>query len=167
MKKSNVLLYCFLVLLPLTSWSAVNGFSPFHLIPENPVEGENVQLYYSGCDQPAPNVATNEYYYLEQDADLTNIIVSIGFGIPTCPITFEYYYDLGGYSEGNYQLDIYDMLNTTPFPIDTSVLQHTESIIFIVSGTPTPVPTVNIQSILLLVVLIGVGSIFNFKRRIK
>ena len=154
-------------MLPLTSWAAVNGFSPFLLIPENPVEGENVQLYYLGCEVPSPNIATGEYFYLEQNGNLTNVVISMGFGVPTCPIDFEYYYDLGVYLEGNYQLEVYVMLSSTPFPIDTSLIPPTESRIFIVTGAPTPVPAFNLLSFMMLCILFGLATLIKLKRNSK
>lgn len=124
----------------------------FRVEPQNPIEGQMVQLYYFGCEPVVPNIATNELYYLEQEGNQINFIGSFGYGLPTCPIVYEHYFDIGALPVGDYQLDIYYRLATTPFPINTGVSNPGLTLNFGVIK-PVQVPTLHFYTLVMLALL--------------
>lgn len=160
-KKCQIIL---LMTLPLLLSFSSNAF--FEVVPENPMEGQNIQLHYVGCDPVVPNIATNELYYLEQKGNLINFIGSYGYGLPTCPISHEYYYDLGSYPVGDYQLDVYDLLGTTPFPINTDERVPSKSIIFGVTA-PVQIPFISWPAMIFLMCLLILSVRIRFLKEGK
>lgn len=125
----------------------------FRLIPENPLDGQNIYLHYIGCDPVYENIATNELFYIDQEDNLINVVVSLGSGLPLCPFIFEYTYDLGSFPSGNYQIDVYTVLATIAFPIPIDQWQGTDSFNVIISK-PEEVPALNSLNLLALSVVI-------------
>lgn len=150
--------------LPLFMSFSSNAF--FEVVPENPIEGQNIQLHYVGCDPVVPNIATNELYYLEQQGNLINFIGSYGYGLPTCPIIHEHYYDLGSFPVGEYQLDVYDVIGTVPFPIDTSEGDPSVSILFGVTA-PIQIPFISWPTIIILMCLLILSVRIRFLKEGK
>jgi len=142
-----ILCISLLIIFPVKS-SAI-----FEVVPENPIEGQNIQLHYVGCDPVVPNIATNELYYLEREGNLINFIGSYGYGLPTCPISHEHYYDLGSLPVGEYQLDVYFILGTTPFPVNTDERLPSESIAFGVAA-PIQIPFASWPTLFILMSLL-------------
>lgn len=142
-----ILCISLLIIFPVKS-SAI-----FEVVPENPIEGQNIQLHYVGCAPVVPNIATNELYYLEQEGNLINFIGSYGYGLPTCPIVHEHYYDIGILPKGEYQLDIYRVLGTTPFPINTDEGDPGVSLTFGVSA-PIQIPFASWPTLFILMSLL-------------
>jgi len=158
---------CHLILLmTMTLLLSFSSFAFFEVVPENPIEGQNIQLHYVGCDPVVPNIATNELYYLEQKGNLINFIGSYGYGLPTCPISHEYYYDLGSYPVGDYQLDVYDLLGTTPFPIDTDSRNPSISILFGVTA-PMQIPFISWPAMIILMSLLILSVRIRFLKERK
>ncbi len=144
----------------------VKSSAIFEVVPENPIEGQNIQLHYVGCDPVVPNIATNELYYLEQEGNLINFIGSYGYGLPTCPISHEHYYDIGEFSVGEYQLDVYFILGTTPFPINTDERVPSKSIIFGVTA-PVQIPFISWPAMIFLMCLLILSVRIRFLKEGK
>src|SRR5690606_35279249 len=100
-----------------------------------------------------PNIATNELFYIKQEGNLINFIGSYGYGLPTCPIVHENYYDIGILPKGEYQLDIYRVLGTTPFPINTDEGDPGVSLTFGVSA-PIQIPFASWPTLFILMSLL-------------
>ncbi len=145
--------FCFIALL-LTSLNSMAG-GILRIEPENPTEGQNVQLYYYDCEPPFPHIDSNELYYTEQTNNLIQFVGFFTFSQPLCPFLWEQYYDLGTFTEGEYVLEIYLFLADMPLPIDLDPRTPNETLIFNVSGPPIPqqIPTLGSISFLLLVLL--------------
>src|SRR5690554_153121 len=155
-----ILCISLLIIFPVKS-SAI-----FEVVPENPIEGQNIQLHYVGCDPVVPNIATNELYYLEQEGNLINFIGSYGYGLPTCPFAFEYYYDLGSFPVGVYQLDVYDMIATVPFPVDTDEGEPGFSLSFGVTA-PMQIPFISWPAMIILMSLLILSVRIRFLKERK
>lgn len=141
--------------------------SPFQLLTPNPDEGENIQIYYNACDAPAPNYFTGEYYYVQQDNDVISVVVFTAPGLPTCPFFYEYYYDVGGFPIGNYQIDVYVTSSGTPYPIDLTGRTPVDSYVVSVAGSALPVPTLGFWNLLLMVLLFGLVALLSLRKEVK
>lgn len=158
----KVLIFCLLI---MSLWLHSQGFSPFQLLTPNPTAGENIQIYYSGCDAPAPNLFTGEYYYVQQDNDVVSVVVSMAPGIPTCPFGYDYHYDVGGLPIGNYQIDVYVVSVGSQLPIDLNFDTPVDSYQINVIGGPSPVPATSFWSLVLLMVLVLGLAFYNQRQR--
>ena len=151
--------------------ASAKGFSPFELLTPNPVEGENIQIYYYGCDTPVANLFTDEFFYTEQNGNEINLVVSMGPGLPLCNIQYEYYYDLGQLSEGSYQIEVYVTTGTTPYPINLNEWIATDTFDINVQGiqsTATPVPSMNLLGLILLFLLtVGLTAVIAKTRGVS
>ncbi len=148
--------FLFMVLTFFSLTTFAKGASPFTLLTPNPVEGENIQIYYYGCDTPVANLFTGDFFYTEQNGDEINLVVSMGPGLPLCNIQYDYYYDLGQFSEGNYEIKVYVTGGSAILPIDlTNELPVDEYDISVLGSqfTATNVPSMNVLGLLLLIIL--------------
>lgn len=152
MKLKSLLLLC--LLFPFQS-----GANTFRLVSENQTVGQSVRLSLTSCDTE-PLLQDGEFFELRLTG---HTIQFVGFylfqGITICsPMDIQtFYYDLGGFAAGDYQLEIY-MLSpfngVTPINVDFNNLPPvTEALSFGVLPAPASVPSINHFGVMLLLLL--------------
>ncbi len=154
-----------IVLLFFSLQGLSQGFSPFELLTPNPVEGENIQIYYYNCEAPAPNLFTGEYYYVQQDDDVISVVISMAPGLPTCPFAFEYYYDVGGLTAGEYIIDVYVTSSGAYYPINLNGEIPVDTYTISVLSAPTTVPSTNLIALVILGLLFVVFTYLTFRQK--
>ncbi|VAW44240.1 hypothetical protein MNBD_GAMMA02-893 [hydrothermal vent metagenome] len=151
--------FAFLLLISLSSDALVR------IEPVNPIEGQNVQLYYADCEPPFSNIYTGELFYLNQNGNTIQFVGFYTFPPPICNVIEEQYYDLGTYTEGNYQIEIYLLSADFPSPVDLINITPNEVISFGVTA-PVSVPIASSFGLIIMAFLIFPLA-FNFIRSIK
>lgn len=162
--------FLFMVLTFFSLTTFAKGASPFTLLTPNPVEGENIQIYYYGCDTPVANLFTGDFFYTEQNGDEINLVVSMGPGLPLCNIQYDYYYDLGQFSEGNYEIKVYVTTGSTPHPINLNEWIGATTDFFNINvqeaqPTATPIPSSNFWGLFGLIVSVMLLTLLTYKHR--
>jgi len=145
----------FLVLLSLSTKALVR------IEPPNPVEGQAVQLFYSDCEPPFPHVDSGEFFNVNTNGNQVQFVGFYTFSLPTCPIIYERTYDLGSFSEGEYEVEVYLFPADFPLPIDLSTFPPNELLSFGISN-PVSVPILSWFGLFILTFLV---VFITFKQR--
>ncbi len=142
----------------ITLVTSCESIALVQIVPENPVEGQNVQLYYADCEPPFPNIYTGEFFYINQNGNTIQFVGFYTLPPPICNVIEEQYYDLGTYTEGMYEVEAYLLSADIPSPVDLSNLPPNEVIRFGVTK-PASVPAANIVGLTIMIWLILMSAL--------
>ena len=152
-----------LVLLPALSHAQfVNRFQPLIPFPNQPT---SLIYHVNPCEPNIENV-NGILFEVRQDASNIDIFISVEpqvCGVP--PGTLPTEYPLGQYDEGQYQVNVYTVLSSESYPVDSTGLTPDYTATLVVGPAPAAVPVMNSLGLFVLFVMMTILASWILRRR--